>query len=138
MGRCWLRKEGHMVCVYGSWFFRRKSHRTGQSCSAHAGKKSFWGVRSCNGCTVFGDLYILSFVAITCFFHSHFRSLLDSFLCRQDINIVDNVLRSLRSLLKSKFLGYCNALGLMHCLCRKYIQSLLGSCFGKFLLLFLQ
>ena len=80
-------------------------------------------VRSCNGCTLFSDLYILSFVAITCFFHSHFRSLLDSFLFRQDINIVDNVLRSLRSLLKLKFLGYCNASGLMHCLCRKYIRS---------------
>ena len=88
-------------------------------------------VRSCNGCTMFGDLYLYHFVAITCFLHSHFRSLLDSFLCRQDINIVDNVLRSLRSLLKLKFLGYCNASGLMHCLCRKYIQS----CFGKFLLL---
>ena len=131
MGRCWLRNEGHMVCVYQFWFFGRKLYRTGQSCSAHARKKSFWG---CVRATVARCLVIYifyHFVAITCFFHSHFRSLLDSFLCRQDINIVDNVLRSLRSLLKLKFLGYCNASGLMHCLCREYIQS----CFGKFSLL---
>ena len=92
-------------------------------------------VRSCNGCTLFSDLYILSFVAITCFFHSHFRSLLDSFLCRQDILV-----------LSTMFWGACAACWnyifwdiathrINALLVPKIYSIILGSCFGKFSLL---
>ena len=94
-----------------------------------------WCVRATVArCLVIYIFYHLSLLlASSIVIFAHFSILF--FVSAGYFSIVDNVLRSLRSLLKLKFLGYCNASGLMHCLCRKYIQSLLGSCFGKFLLL---
>ena len=124
-----------------------------QLCSAYARNNSFsivflWYVR--RACfvdamiarclVIYYKLYQLSMLpaaSIPLSFPLTSRFLFVSFLFQQpeDIDIFDYVLRDLRSSLKSTYLECCNASGLMHCLCRKYIQSLSGSCFGKFSLL---